>query len=96
MALGANRRDVLRLVPGGGLKMAALGVVAGAGIAFGFARVAGRLLFGVSPYDPLTYAGLATVLLGLAVAGGVSPSAPRDRLQSDGVSPQLTPCSAAL
>ena len=48
--------------------MAALGVAASTGMAFGLARVAGGLLFGVSPYDPLTYAGLATMLLGLAVA----------------------------
>ena len=54
MALGADRRAVLGLVLRAGLKMAALGVVAGALIAFGFARVAGGLLFGVSPYDPLT------------------------------------------
>ena len=74
MALGANRHDVLRLVLGGGVKMAALGVVAGAAIAVGFARVAGGLLFGVSPYDPLTYAGLATVLLGLAVAAAYVPA----------------------
>jgi putative ABC transport system permease protein len=74
MALGANGRDVLRLVLGGGLKMAALGVVAGAAIASWFARVAGGLLFGVSPYDPLTYAGLATALLGLAVAAAYLPA----------------------
>ena len=74
MALGANRHAVLGLVLRGGLKMAALGVVGGAIMAFGLARLAGGLLFGVSPYDPLTYVGLATVLLGLAVAAAYVPA----------------------
>ena len=74
MALGADRHAVLGLVLRGGLKMAALGVVAGAAIAVGFARVAGSLLFGVSPYDPLTYVGLATVLLGFAATAAYLPA----------------------
>ena len=74
MALGADRHAVLGLVLRGGLKMAVLGVVGGAIIAFGLARLAGGLLFGVSPYDPLTYVGLATVLLGLAVAAAYVPA----------------------
>jgi hypothetical protein len=72
IALGAEPHSVLALVLGAGLKMAALGIVAGALIAFGFARAADGLLFGVTPYDPLTYVGLATILLGLAVAAAYS------------------------
>jgi ABC-type antimicrobial peptide transport system permease subunit len=74
IALGADPQSVLALVLGAGLKMAALGIVAGALIAFGFARLAGGLLFGVTPYDPLTYVGLATLLLGLAVAATYLPA----------------------
>jgi putative ABC transport system permease protein len=74
MALGADRQAVLGLVLGGGLKMAALGVAVGAGLALAMARVAGGLLFGVSPHDPLTYAGLAAVLLVLAVAAAYLPA----------------------
>jgi putative ABC transport system permease protein len=54
--------------------MAALGVVAGAAIAYGFARAASGLLFGVSPYDPFTYVRLAAMLLGLAVAAAYLPA----------------------
>ena len=74
MALGANRRAVLGLVLRGGLRMAGLGVIAGAALAFAITRLARGLLFGVSPHDPVTYLGLAVVLLGLAAAAAYVPA----------------------
>jgi ABC-type antimicrobial peptide transport system permease subunit len=74
MALGADRRAVLGLVLRGGVRMAALGVAAGAALAFLLARVAGGLLVGVSPHDPLTYVGLAALLMGMAGAAAYVPA----------------------
>jgi predicted permease len=65
MALGAQRRDVLRLVVGHGMRLAAIGLLLGSVAAFFAARAMATLLFGVRPSDPLTYIGI-TVVLALA------------------------------
>jgi predicted permease len=62
IALGAQPRDVMRLVFGEGVRMALIGVAAGAGAAMGLTRLIGSLLFGVAPQDPLTFAAVAVVL----------------------------------
>ena len=64
IALGAQRRDVLRLVLGQGTRLTLLGVTVGVLAALGLVRLLSTLLFGVSATDPLTFAGVA-VLLGL-------------------------------
>jgi predicted permease len=67
MALGGTPRDVLRLVlrQGVGTVLAGLGV--GLVAAWALTRVMGRLLIGVSPSDPLTYATVAVVLSTVAL-----------------------------
>ena len=62
MALGAQRRDVLRLVVGHGMRLAAIGLLLGSVAAFFAARAMTTLLFGIRPGDPLTYIGIAVVL----------------------------------
>lgn len=62
MALGAQQRDVLRLVLGQGLKLALLGVAIGIAAALGLARLLVSLLFGVEPTDPMTIAGVSLLL----------------------------------
>jgi len=74
MALGADRRAVVRMVMGSGLRMSIGGVISGAAIAFALARLAGGLLFGVAPFDPLTYTLLSIVLLGVAAAAAYVPA----------------------
>ena len=56
LALGAGRELILRLVLGRGLRLAALGVLLGSGLAFGTTRLLRTLLFGVTPADPLSFA----------------------------------------
>jgi putative ABC transport system permease protein len=67
MALGANRSDVLRMVVGEGIALAAAGTVAGLAGALAFTRVLRTLLFDVGLADPMTYVG-TVVVLGLSAA----------------------------
>jgi putative ABC transport system permease protein len=62
MALGAGRRDVLRLVLGEGIGLALGGIALGVAGALAAARWLASLVYGVSPRDPLSY-GLAILLL---------------------------------
>jgi putative ABC transport system permease protein len=66
MALGAQRRDVLRMVLGQGMRLALLGVAIGLAAAFGLSRVLQTLLFEVKPSDPLTFTLIPVVLVGIA------------------------------
>ncbi len=74
MALGAQRRDVLRLVIGHGARMALIGVAIGIGAALGLTRLMANQLFGVSAHDPLTFAGVGMLLVIVAVAACYIPA----------------------
>jgi putative ABC transport system permease protein len=67
MALGARGGDVLRLVIGQGMKLALAGVALGLMVALGLTRLMTSLLFGVSPTDPLTLAGVSLLLMSVAL-----------------------------
>ena len=64
MALGAQRRDVLRLVFAQGGKLVGLGVIIGLAATLAASRAMGSLLFNTSAQDPLTL-GTITLLLGV-------------------------------
>jgi putative ABC transport system permease protein len=66
LAIGADRRQVRRLVVGRGMRLTAAGVAIGAVVALPATRALDALLFGVSPADPLTFAVVALLLLGVA------------------------------
>jgi putative ABC transport system permease protein len=74
VALGAGRPAMLRLVLGQGLKLAGAGVVAGMAIAFGMTRVLATLLFGIKATDPMTYAGVAAILMAVALSATYLPA----------------------
>jgi putative ABC transport system permease protein len=73
-ALGARPKDVLRLVVGGALRLAAIGMVAGAVVALALSRLLSSLLFGVGPSDPATYGGVAVILSFVVLAACVIPA----------------------
>lgn len=66
MALGAERRDVLRLVLKQGLTLAFIGAALGLAAAFALMRTLTSLLFGVTPTDPLTLVMVVLLLAGVA------------------------------
>ncbi|MGB2886497.1 MAG: ABC transporter permease [Candidatus Acidiferrales bacterium] len=74
MALGAQRSDVLRLVIGHGARMALIGVAIGIGASLGLTRLMANQLFGVSAHDPLTFAGVAMLLIIVAVVACYIPA----------------------
>lgn len=74
MALGAEKQHVLRLIIGHGTRMALTGVALGTVAALALTRLMAHQLFGVSPQDPLTFAGVALVLLLVAVSACYFPA----------------------
>jgi len=74
LALGAARRDVMRLVVGQGLGLALAGVGVGALGAVGITRVLASLLYGVGPLDPVSFIGTAVVLAGVALLASYLPA----------------------
>jgi putative ABC transport system permease protein len=73
-ALGAQQADILKLVVGQGLGLAAGGVVVGFVGAFALTRLISGLLFQVSPTDPATFSGIAILLVLAAVAASYIPA----------------------
>jgi putative ABC transport system permease protein len=74
VALGAQRRDVLRLVVGQGLKLVLLGLGLGLAGALALTRFLKTLLFGVSATDPLTFVGIAVLLALVALLACYIPA----------------------
>ena len=63
MSLGAETRDVLRLVVGPGMRLALLGILVGLVTSLAMTRLLVTLLFGVGATDPLAFSAAAIVLL---------------------------------
>src|SRR5690348_13836645 len=74
IALGAQRRQILKLVLGQGLVIIGFGVLAGCLTAFAAARLVANLLVGVSPSDPLTYLGVSLALAFVALLACYIPA----------------------
>ena len=71
-ALGAQRRDLLRMVLSKGLKLTLIGIVLG--VAGALTRLMSNLLFGVSATDPLTFASVTVLLVIVALVASYIPA----------------------
>lgn len=67
IALGAQRRDVIGMVLGQGIKLVSLGIVMGLAGAWALTRVMTTLLYGVKPTDPLTFVAVPVLLIVVAI-----------------------------
>jgi ABC-type antimicrobial peptide transport system permease subunit len=67
MALGARPSEVLRLIIKQGMTLILWGVGVGLAVAFLLTRLTASLLFNTSPTDPLTFAGISLLLIGIAL-----------------------------
>jgi putative ABC transport system permease protein len=74
MALGAQARDVMILVIGRGMKLTLLGLAIGLAGAAALTSALKTLLFNISATDPLTFAGVAGSLLGVALVACYLPA----------------------
>ena len=74
MALGAERRDVLRLVLARALRVVGTGVILGLVGAFGMTRVLQRFLFGVTPTDPIAFTVVTLALIAVGVTAAWMPA----------------------
>jgi putative ABC transport system permease protein len=74
MALGADRRDILRLVLGQGVRLVAIGVGVGVAAAWALTRAMGKLLIGVSSTDPFTYLVAVGILAAIALLACYIPA----------------------
>jgi hypothetical protein len=73
MALGATRTSIAQLVVGDGIRLASIGIMVGLGAALLATRLVQSVLYGVSRFDPVAFAGGAALLLVVAAVACVAP-----------------------
>jgi predicted permease len=77
MALGAEKRDVFRMIIGQGLRLSLAGIAIGAAAAVIFTRVLSsfaQLLYGVRASDPVTFVAVSLILIGVAILASYIPA----------------------
>jgi putative ABC transport system permease protein len=74
LALGAQRRDIRRLVVVNGVGLSMAGIAIGLGGAYALARFASNMLYEVAPADPFTYAALSALVLGMTIVATWAPA----------------------
>jgi putative ABC transport system permease protein len=74
VALGAQQKDVLKLVLGQGMGLTSLGVIIGLAGAFALTRVISSFLFGVTATDPTTFLSVSALLFGVALLASYIPA----------------------
>ncbi len=74
MAVGAERRDILRLVVGQGLRLVLIGVAAGLAGALALTRILASMLYGVTATDPATFLAITALLTAAALLASLLPA----------------------
>jgi putative ABC transport system permease protein len=74
LALGAQPKDVLKMILGQGIKLTLIGVAIGLVAAFALTRILSSLLYGVSATDPLTFLGVPLLLTAVAALASYLPA----------------------
>jgi predicted permease len=74
VALGAEVKDILRLIVTEGMKPALIGLLLGVGGALALGRVIASFTYGISAYDPLTFAAVAALLAAVALLASIIPA----------------------
>ena len=74
MALGASPRDILAMAIGQGITLTLFGVAIGVAGALGITRLISSMIFGVAPYDPLTFVAVAAILGAVALLACYIPA----------------------
>jgi putative ABC transport system permease protein len=73
MALGATRRDVMRLIVGHGMALTIVGIAIGLAASWAITRSLSTLLVGISPHDPGTFTAIAVLLAAIAFVASYLP-----------------------
>ena len=81
VAIGATPGNVVMLVMQQGGKLAAIGITLGLLLALGAGRLTASVLFGVAPYDPMTYAAVAVTLAIVAMVATFFPALRATKIQ---------------
>jgi len=74
MSLGAQRRDILKLIMKEGVSLALVGIVIGILLALGTTHFVSSFLYGVSPVDPIVFLGVASLLTIVALGASLVPA----------------------
>jgi putative ABC transport system permease protein len=74
VALGANKREIFRLIIGNGMRLALVGTAVGVPAALALTRLMGGMLSGITSADPLTYIAVVGMLLGSALLASYLPA----------------------
>jgi putative ABC transport system permease protein len=74
MALGAGRREVMKLVVGEGMATALIGIAAGLAAAVALTRLLASMLYGVRPTDPMTFLASALLLAAVSLLASYIPA----------------------
>jgi ABC-type antimicrobial peptide transport system permease subunit len=74
VALGAERAQVLRLVLGEGVRPVLAGIATGLALSAAVSRVLSAMLFGLSPLDAVSFAGVSLLLFGIALLAAWLPA----------------------
>ncbi|PYT19817.1 MAG: hypothetical protein DMG57_44185, partial [Acidobacteria bacterium] len=80
MAVGAQPRDVLRLVVGQGLRLGLVGVLIGVAGALAISRIIVGMLYNTGAGDPITYVAVSIIFLGIALVASYLPARRAARL----------------